>query len=173
MLNAIFDKEINPDRNLHNIVRHEYRYFSPHNFDIYKNNLSDCNLMLSILHNNVISLKRNIEAFQNNLLCELNYPFSIIGVSETRIVGNQPLDFNADLPACYIFEHVSTPLSAGGVGIYIADNTNYLIVEKTSNIYFQTLWIELVKEDKQSIICDVLYRQHNDPTKFLDYLSET
>lgn len=128
--------------------------------------------MLSVLHNNVRSLKRNIEAFQNHLLCELDYPFSIIGVSETRIVGNQPLDFNPDLPG-YIFEHVSTPLSAGGVGMYIADNINYHIVEKTSNIYFQALWIELVKEDKQSIICGVLYREHNDPTKFLDYLSET
>ena len=123
------------------------------------------------MHNNVRSLKRNIEAFQNHLLSELKFIFDIIGVSETRIVGDMPLTFNPDLRG-YNFEYVPTPLSAGGVGMYIADNINYSVIERTSNIYFQALWIELAMNDNQSIVCGVVYRQHNDTTKFVDYISK-
>ncbi|CAB4033809.1 Hypothetical predicted protein, partial [Paramuricea clavata] len=73
---------------------------------------------------------------------------------------------NPDLPA-YNFEYVPTPLSAVGVGMYIADNINYSVIERTSNIYFQALWIELAMGDNRSIVCGVVYRQHNDTTKFV------
>ena len=172
-LSASFDNDINSDRNLHSLVRHDCRYFSPHSFQSQNNSLTDmCKNTLSFLHNNVRSLKRNIEAFQNHLLSELSFSFNVIGVSETRIIKNQPLLFNPDLPG-YNFEYTPTPLSAGGVGIYIADNINYSVLEKTSNIYFQALWVELDMGDNHSVICGVVYRQHNDPTKFLNYLSET
>jgi NADH dehydrogenase FAD-containing subunit len=57
--------------------------------------------------------------------------------------------------------------------MYIADNINYSVIERTSNIYFQALWIELAMGDNQSIVCGVVYRQHNDTTKFVNYISET
>ena len=92
----------------------------------------------SFLHNNVRSLKKNLEAFQNQLLNELSYQFTILAVTETKIVGDKPLDFNPDIPG-YNFEYVSTPLSAGGVGIYILENLKYSVLEKTSNIYYQSI----------------------------------
>jgi hypothetical protein len=70
------------------------------------------------LHNNVRSLKKNLEAFQNHLLSEINFQFTAIAVTETRIVKGKPLNFNPNVPG-YLFEYVPTPLSAGGVGIYI------------------------------------------------------
>ena len=36
--------------------------------------------------------------FQSQLLHELNTNFSIIGVTETRIVKNKPLNFNPKVP---------------------------------------------------------------------------
>jgi exonuclease III len=105
-------------------------------------------------------------------LSELKFIFDIIGVSETRIAGDMPLTFNPDLGG-YNFEYVPTPLSAGGVCMYIAYNINYSVIWKTSNIYFQALWIELAMNDNQSIVYGVVYRQHNDTTKFVDYISET
>jgi hypothetical protein len=47
--NCTFDNDINPDRNLHNIVQHDCRYFSPHSFDLHKNTYiqNTCNPKLS------------------------------------------------------------------------------------------------------------------------------
>ena len=40
---------------------------------------------VSLIHNNIRSLKRNFEDFQTHLLNELDFPFSIIGVTVTKI----------------------------------------------------------------------------------------
>ena len=66
---------------------------------------------------------------------ELSYQFTTLAVTETKIVGDKPLDFNPDIPG-YNFEYVSTPLSAGGVGLYILENLKYSVLEKTSNVYY-------------------------------------
>jgi hypothetical protein len=60
---------------LHNIVQHDCRYFSPHSFDLHKNTIQ-----IPVILN-----------YQNHLLSELKFTFDIIGVSETRIVGDMPL----------------------------------------------------------------------------------
>ena len=39
----------------------------------------------------------------------------------------------------YNFEYVPTPLSAGGVGLFIDDSLDYVVLEKTSDEAFQTL----------------------------------
>ena len=65
------------------------------------------------------SLRQNLENFQVHLLDELNFDFSIIGVSETKIISGKNLDFNPNIHG-YIFEYTPTPLASGGVGSYIA-----------------------------------------------------
>ena len=62
-------------------------------------------------------------------------------MTETRIY-NEILNFNPNIPN-YNFEFVPTPLSAGGVGMYIDETMNYTVIERTSNEAFQALWIEL------------------------------
>jgi hypothetical protein len=142
-LNATFDNEINPDLNLHNVKYIDCPYYSPHSFDICKNGvLTRNNVSLSFLHNNVRSLKKNLETFQNHLLSEINFQFTAIAVTETRIVKGKPLNFNPNVPG-YLFEYVPTPLSAGGVGVYIRENCRYSVLEKVSNIYYQVLWVEI------------------------------
>ena len=96
------------------------KYYSPYSFSQLKNQLNEqlSHRQLSFFHNNVSSLKGNLENFQTHLLDELNFHFSVIGVTETRIRIANSIDFNPEIPG-YTFEYVPTPLSAGGVGMYI------------------------------------------------------
>ena len=91
-------------------------------------------------------------------------------MTETRIF-NYILDFNPNIPN-YNFEFVPTPLSAGGVGMYIDETMNYTVIERTSNEAFQALWIELQFVKQSNIICGVIHRQHHSVERFLDYLEE-
>jgi len=106
------------------------------------------------------------------LLSELDFQFSIIALTETRITNLKEIDFNPNIRG-YVFEYVPTPLSAGGVGIYINENLDYTAVERTSTPAFQALWIEILVPNKKNVICGVLYRQHNSPESFLSYFNET
>ena len=112
-------------------------------------------------------MKSNLDDFQYHILLELDFHFNIIAVTETRIY-NDILDFNPNIPD-YNFEFVPTPLSAGGVGMYIEETMNYAVIERTSNEAFQALWIELQFVKQSNIICGVIYRQHNSVEHFLDY----
>ena len=64
---------------------------------------------------------------------------------------------------------MTTPLSAGGVGMYIDETLNYRVIEKNSNEAFQALWLEIDLGNKANAICGVLYRQHNSPDSFQKY----
>ena len=74
-----------------------------------------------------------------------------------------------ELPG-YYFEFVPTPLSAGGVGLFIDDNVKYRIVERVTNSSYQALWIEFQQSNDKKNVCGIVYRQHNDANEFLDYL---
>ena len=150
------------------------KYYSPHSFDQLKNNtaLAINNARFSILHNNVRSLKRNIENFQSHLLKELDYSFSVIGITETRINQAEICNFNPNIPN-YNFENVPTPLAAGGLTMYIHKSLNYKIMGKCTNEAFQALWIEIIQAKHANIICAVIYRQHNSPERFQVYFEET
>ena len=84
-------KTLNPDNDNLYYNRIKSRYYSPHGFNKFKTELprraSDS--CFSVLHNNVRSLRRNLENFQVHLLDELNCDFSIIGVSETKIISEK------------------------------------------------------------------------------------
>ena len=57
--------------------------------------------------------------------------------------------------------------------MYINEEFDYTVLEKTSEEAFQALWIEILVPSKKNIICCVLYRQHNSPERFLIYLNDT
>ena len=169
-LNA--QSNINPDSNLGN-QQIRSQYFSPHSFCKFKNSLmrNENNASFSLLHNNVRSLRRNLENFQVHLLDELDYPFSVIGISETKITTSSGLDFNPHIPN-YQFEYVPTPLLCGGIGMYINSHLNYTVLEKASKEAFQALWIEIEFLHGKNIICGIVYRQHNSPEEFQTYFEK-
>ena len=91
----------NPGDSLYNHRIHS-RYYSPYSFYKFKSELSSrvSDSSFSLLHNNIRSLKRNLENFQVHLLDELNFEFSIIGVSESKIISGKEMDFNPSIPGC-------------------------------------------------------------------------
>ena len=85
-LNSL-DKDIDPDRNFHsNKIRS--KYYSPLSFAQFIES-KQLQSKISFLHTNIRSLKKNFEEFQHHVLSELNFSFSVIGVSETRICDRE------------------------------------------------------------------------------------
>ena len=101
----------------------------------------------SVFDNNVVSLYRNLENLETQLLHELDFHFNVIGVTETKIANAN----SAHIPG-YVFEYVPTPLASGGVGMFIDESLNYRVLEKTSNEAFQVLWTEFSFENKKNVI---------------------
>ena len=102
---------------------------------------------------------------------EFNHCYDILGISETNITNSSTLSFNLNLniPG-YALEFVPTALASGGVGMYSSNNLRYSVLERTSSQSFQALWIEIHFENKKkTIICGIIYRQHNSPDTFLSY----
>ena len=173
-MNTAINSDINPDSHLMN---HKIRtnYYSPHSFNNLKQSMliSEIESSFSILHNNVCSLRRNLDNFVSHLVSELDFEFDVIGITETRITNHflTSPDINLNIDG-YSFEYVPTPLAAGGVGMYINNRLNYSVVEKTTNSSFQALWIQFHFETKKNVLCGVIYRQHDKPVNFLEYLEE-
>ena len=167
------EPKLNPDRNL-SMQQIRCKYFSPYSFSTFKKSQTESENQspFSILHTNVRSLRRNIDNLQVHLLDELDYQFSVIGITETKITNSSGLDFNARL-SNYQFEYVPTPLSCGGFGMYINNCLKFKVLERTSKEAFQALWIEIESPKSKNIVCGVIYRQHNDPEQFLQYLDMT
>ena len=132
-LNATLADNINLDNQFPRRVNS--RYYSPHTFSKLRTRISLADSNFSVFHNNIVSLNRNLENLQTNLLQELNYHFNIVRVSETKITNINSQFCVAKIPG-YAFEHVPTPLASGGVGMFIDESLNYHILEKTSNDAF-------------------------------------
>ena len=135
---------------LHIYVRS--KYYSPHSFEVMENNLIkyDIRHSFSIFLNNIRRLYRNLENLQSHLLDELDFHFQdVIGVTETKITNSNLEGFIPSIPG-YNFEYVPTPLSAGGVGMFI--NASPVILEKTSTTAYQALWIEINFTGKKHIV---------------------
>ena len=145
------------------------KYCSPHSFAQFIDS-KQLQSKISFLHTNIGSLKKIFEEFQHHVLSEMNFRFTIIGVTETRICDREcSFNFVPELPG-YCFESVPTPLSAGGVGLFIDQNCKYRVLERVSNSCYQALWIELHLPNNKKSVCGVTYKQHNNANEFLEYL---
>ena len=91
------------------------KYYSPHSFEQMKNSLTktDIEHSFSAFHNNMRSIRSNLEYLECHLLAELDFHFDVIGISETKIT-NSNSDVNIPKIPGYNFEFVPTPLSAWG-----------------------------------------------------------
>ena len=158
---------VNQDHTL-NYKPTQLHYYSPYGFSQQKSFLSSRS-SFSLLHNKVRSLRRNLDNFQTHLLEELQLHFSVIGITETKITNsNLHLDFDPSIHN-YRFEYVPTPLSAGGVDMYIHNDFNYTVIERTCDEAFQALWVEIHIAKKYTVICGVICRRHNSPENSLNY----
>ena len=79
-------------------------------------------------------------------------------MTETKLANS---DLPEKLPSIQVMiEFVSSPPSAGGVGMFISDKFKYMTIDKTSTNAFQALWVEYLLEKKSNIICKTIY-SHN------------
>ena len=150
-----------------------YEYYTPHSFNEFKKDFdkNQSEHGFSVFHTNIRSIRRNIDNFQTHLLDELNFQFSVIGLTETKI-SYANSDQNIPQLKGYNFEYVPTSLASGGVGMYISDTLNYMVLESISNQAFQALWIEIILNRKKNIVCGIFYKQHNSPESFQLYFEE-
>lgn len=149
------------------------QYHSPYSFQKLKDSITvDTDARFSIFHNNIVSLKKNLEHLQTHILHEMNFHFDIIGITETKITTSNQNDPVPKIPG-YEFEFAPTPLSFGGVGMFIDESLDYSVLEKNSNEAFQALWIEINFSHTKNLICGIVYRQHNSPELFQSYLEQT
>ena len=149
------------------------RYFSPHSLKQFSCNLSKYQIEsgLSIFHNNITSLNRNLDDLVTHYLHELGFHFNIIGVTETKINNSNQNTGLTNIPG-YDFEHVPMPLACEGVGLFVDETLNYSVLEKVSTESFQALWIEISFVNPKNVICGIMHRQHNSPESFLKYMEE-
>ena len=105
-------------------------------------NLKDHNYF-SFMHINLRSLSTNFDNL-SVMLEELQFPFSIIGLSETKIKKGNICLLNTNLSG-YNFVSQSTFSNVGGIGLYVRDNLKYILRHDVSlsDENFQGLWIEV------------------------------
>ena len=148
------------------------------NFDFYSINEFHTSLEIQnlkghnyfkFLHINLKSLSAN---FDNSLVMleELQFPFSIMGLSETKIENNNICLLNTNL-FVYNFVSQTTVSNVGGVGLYVRENLKYILRHdlSLSDETFQGLWIEVETSDRK-LICEVVYRHpRNQIDSFVNY----
>ena len=112
----LFSLNANTDLDNNNsFSRIRSKYYSPHSFEKMKNSLTktDIEHSFSAFHNNMRSIRSNLEYLECHPLAELDFYFDVIGISETKIT-NSNSDVNIPKIPGYNFEFVPTPLSAWG-----------------------------------------------------------
>ena len=153
-----------------------FKYYSVHDFhsDNEINNYTSSDAF-SMLHCNTSSISANFDAL-NQLLCDLNHSFSIIGLSETKLKVDKENLSNISLRG-YTFLSNPSLTNAGGVGLYVKNNLNFNLREDLNSINtveFESIWIE-VEMNNKNLICGVIYRHPSNSNNeaFLNYLNST
>ena len=153
-----------------------FKYYSVHDFhsDNEINNYTSSDAF-SMLHCNTRSISANFDAL-NQLLCDLNHSFSIIGLSETKLKVDKENLSNISLRG-YTFLSNPSLTNAGGVGLYVKNNLNFNLREDLNSINtveFESIWIE-VEMNNKNLICGVIYRHPSNSNNeaFLNYLNST
>jgi len=103
-------------------------------------------------HVNIRSLGKNIDKL-STMLSEVNNPPKIIAVTESKIKKKENITFSPNIMG-YNFLHSDSVTNAGGVGVYIYDNTSYRLRTDIPNSLdsFESLWIEVTAHKKQYML---------------------
>ena len=152
-----------------------FNYYTSSEF-LNNQEITDCiaDNAFSFLHCNIRSVSANLDNL-NHLLFELDCSFTIIGLTETKIITSKDPVINLNLPG---FQFVSQPSlsNAGGVGFYIRDKYTFSIRTDLSKAEsgFEVLWIEIENNAHSNLLCGVVYRHsQGDITSFMEYLNSS
>ena len=118
----------------------------------------------SVLHINIVSLSAHIDDLRT-LLSFLDYPFDIIGISETKIRDDSHQITNLSLDG-YSFEFTSTESHFGGVGLFVKNGINYKKRDDLSKSYrdiSESIFIELTGDNGKKLVVGCIYRHPSPP----------
>ena len=89
----------------------------------------------------------------------MNYSFSVIGLSETKIKHNRGIILNTDIKG-YKFLSQPTLSEAGGVGLFIKNNLAFTRRSEfcCSEQEFESLFVEIEVSNQRNIVAGVIYR---------------
>ena len=143
-------------------------YISPN--EIKDNHMSQNDSDLTIFHNNIRSINKNLDSAEEIFLNCTKMP-DVITFTETKlnsessipnIKGYQPLD------------HVDSPTMAGGVGVFVLDNLAYTVRKDLSlNLpHCEDIWLNI--NSKNNFVIGVIYRhQKNHYSNFRESLCKS
>ena len=110
---------------------------------------------------NITSIQASIDNLIN-VLSELYFPLSIIGLTETKLKIDQEEILNINIPG-YNFLSQPSLSNAGGVGAFVKNGISYSCREYLSSVKegYESLWIE-IQNDGHNTICGIIYRHPHD-----------
>ena len=166
----------NSDVDLNMPVDQNFSYYSIENFksnyDI--NECSSNKTSFSALNCNIRSLPANYDNFMH-MLSELNFPFSLLGFSETKFKVDQERLVNVNIPGYNLISEPSLS-NAGGVAFYVKNNLKFSVRSDITTVdqNFEALWIEIDTIGQPNLVCGILYRHPNgNLDKFMEYMNLT
>ena len=112
---------------------------------------------INILHVNIRSISKNIDDL-HNLICSLDVQPEIIAITETKLNSFSCLD-RIQLTN-YTFTHKDSLSCAGGVGLYIKNDLNFIERKDIDflNINYESLWVNIIINKTKIITIAVIYR---------------
>ena len=165
------------DADLHMPLDHNFKYYSLHDFHSNQDisDLTSTNNNFSVLHHNIRSLSFNFDSFLD-MLSNLNCPFSVIGLCETKFKVNKENVTNIDITGYHDFVSQPSLLNMGGVGFYVKESLLFDTRPElsTKTLDYEALWIEISMTNQSNILCGVTYRHPSGNLEnFLDYMNKT
>ena len=125
----------------------------------------------SILHCNMRSLSKNLTLL-NDILVTFKKAPDIIAISETKLNDNHLS--NISIPG-YSFVNTNSKTSAGGVGLYLAGELNFIRrhdLELPAD-GVESCWLEVTSKKEQNIIIGCVYRHpHSKLESFHEVMKE-
>ena len=133
------------DSDLHMPIENNFNYYTVNGFKT-DSDIKECASSrkdFAAVHCNIRSLAANCDNL-GHLLNEMNFPFSIIALSETKFSKNKTNITNVNLES-YEFIHEPSLSNTGGVSFYIKNDIKYSIRKEfsLSNNDLEMLWIEI------------------------------
>ena len=114
---------------------------------------------LSLFHMNISSLNAHFDELAS-MLTLLNFDFSIIGLTETRLIKDRNVPLPIEIQG-YSYEHTPTEASCGGALLYISKKFNYkprndLLLYKPRQL--ETVFVEIIFPKKSNLIVGCIYK---------------
>lgn len=115
--------------------------------------------MFSLLHVNSRSLNTIFESFETFLYTLNNFPFSVLGISETWLHSNSPNLF--DLQNYKMIRKDREEKRGGGHAFYIQNHITFKIRRELSIKECESLFIELKNPKEKNIVIGLINRPPN------------